>query len=542
IEFVISVKNPYDYPYLIVTLTDKLHPDADKFGNFKTLYNFGKDDTDTVTFTYEVTEIDAALGYVENVATARALDGTHPVVVFPSNTVKVPAGGGKMETPSLSVVKTDAGAPKNGSFYVEGETITYNIEVSNNGKNTVTNVKVYDILDTDPTAAFATIPKIDPGKAETVQYQYTVKASDIDAMQVINAATAKVSVDPHLPEYSFMSPTVFSSVGKEDPIVEPPKETLKEELDKMIGLSGDTLPPDVPVKKPDGKVNVPTVTGGDESCLRTLVAVGETGSAYTLHFCQDHIGVAQAVDSMVSGAITEAEELAAWQQAKALWSSVLADQYAECVNASTGSARAAFLAEKDAFDQYVICLEAQLNQMHPDQPALVAQKIAELLRDRVTEGCYELNGNNGEREDSLFSFDHVTTDEEAILIDCGLSDAKKPNGDLICSEDLCEEHASAEQAVLGMMRDDMTAEEITDAWLYAQAIWQSELDTMTNTHYREADADGRLIIAANRMAFDQYLAMRQVTLDAMYADQPEIAAELLCDLIKHNVTILCEGW
>ena len=128
------------------------------------------------------------------------------------------------------------------------------------------------------------------------------------------------------------------------------------------------------------------------------------------------------------------------------------------------------------------------------------------------------------------------------LEDCLRLNANRLNGDLMYSEELCEEHAFAQETVISMMDEEMTVQGRLDAWLAAQAIWQGELDAMTNKHYKEADAGGRLIIAANRIAFDQLLAARQATLDALYPDAPDVAAELLCQMIQRDVMILCEGW
>ncbi len=289
-----------------------------------------------------------------------------------------------------------------------------------------------------------------------------------------------------------------------------------------------------------GKTELPK-KAEDECCVRTLTGVSETETAYALHYCPDHAPVAKAAAALMSAAVTEEQQAEAWRKAADLWREAIEKEYSQCVGASTGTAKAAFLMEKDAFDDYVRTLTDQLNQMHPDQPALVAEKIADLLRDRAAELCYEMSGGGKERADSVFGADPVLLDA-VDLEDCLRLNATRANGDLMYSEELCEEHAFAQESVISMMDEEMTLQGRLDAWLAAQAIWQGELDAMTNTHYKEADADGRLIIAANRIAFDQLLAVRQATLDALYPDAPDMAAELLCQLIQRDVMILCEGW
>ena len=152
-----------------------------------------------------------------------------------------------------------------------------------------------------------------------------------------------------------------------------------------------------------------------------------------------------------------------------------------------------------------------------------------------------MSGGSEERADSVFDANPVLLDA-VDLEDCTRLNATRMNGDLAYSEELCEEHAFAQETVISMMDEEMTVQGRLDAWLAAQAIWQSELDAMTNRHYKEADADNRTVIAAARIAFDQLLAARQATLDALYPDAPDVAAELLCQMIQRNVMILCEGW
>ncbi len=545
IEFKITVKNPYDYEYLIVNMVDKLYPGCDKFGNFKTLYNFGKGDSETITFKYKVTDADADTGYVENVASARAIDGKNPVAPFPSNTVRVDAGDGKVKVPSLTCTKTEKSHPKNDKFYQEGETIEYTISVSNVGKYPVTNVEITDVLESDPTKVVGTIASIAPGATESITYKYVVTGPDVDALQVINAAVAHVKYDEKMPEYAVMSASVCSSTGKETTEEKKEEEKKKEDdLEKLITTG--KLKPETPDKEKvadnadPGKTDLSKLAAA-ECCVRTLTGVGETETSYSLHYCPVHSPVAKAAEDLMSAAVTEEQQAEAWKKAADMWRAAIEEEYSRCVGASTGTAKAAFLMEKDAFDDYVNTMTEQLTQMHPDQPALVAEKIADLLRDRAAELCYEMSGGSEERADSVFDANPVLLDA-VDLEDCTRLNATRMNGDLAYSEELCEEHAFAQETVISMMDEEMTVQGRLDAWLAAQAIWQSELDAMTNRHYKEADADNRTVIAAARIAFDQLLAARQATLDALYPDAPDVAAELLCQMIQRNVMILCEGW
>ena len=62
---------------------------------------------------------------------------------------------------------------------------------------------------------------------------------------------------------------------------------------------------------------------------------------------------------------------------------------------------------------------------------------------------------------------------------------------------------------------------------------------MYDIWYLSADESQRPVIAEDRMSFDRLLAARQKTLADMYPDHPEIAAEVLANLIMDRTETIC---
>ncbi len=151
----------------------------------------------STTFTtkeYIVTEQDILAGQVLNTATAKGTDPEgKPVEETPSVTTETEEPDG-----SAVVNKTTTSTPADGKAYVLGETITYEISVTNTGNVTLTDITVTDEL----TGNTFNVNSLAPGRtSEIFKDSYTVTEKDILAGSVVNTATAKgTSPDPDKPE------------------------------------------------------------------------------------------------------------------------------------------------------------------------------------------------------------------------------------------------------------------------------------------------------------------------------------------------------
>ena len=91
----------------------------------------------------------------------------------------------------MTVTKTSTSKPANEAGYVLGETIEYQIVVTNDGNLTMTNITVEDKL----TGMTETIESLAPGQEETFTTTYVVTEQDVEAGNVVNEATA-TGTDP----------------------------------------------------------------------------------------------------------------------------------------------------------------------------------------------------------------------------------------------------------------------------------------------------------------------------------------------------------
>ncbi len=141
---------------------------------------------------YIVTAEDVEAGSVVNVATASGVneDGTDS---DGTGTEEVPTGTDVETEPETTskvnptVIKRAISEPANGSAYVEGETVTYEITVRNETDLTISDIVVKDELTGDEWL----IDILKPGTEEILTTEYKVTAEDVEAGTVVNVATAE---------------------------------------------------------------------------------------------------------------------------------------------------------------------------------------------------------------------------------------------------------------------------------------------------------------------------------------------------------------
>ncbi len=130
--------------------------------------------------TYEVTQADLDLGWITNVAFARATDGTSTGIESPLDSLTIPA----VQHPSLTLTKLADVA----SYDAEGDVITYTFDVANSG-----NVTIRDIVIDDPllpggvcTPAASTLA---PDESTDCVASVSVSPADLLLDGIVNTAT-----------------------------------------------------------------------------------------------------------------------------------------------------------------------------------------------------------------------------------------------------------------------------------------------------------------------------------------------------------------
>ena len=136
-----------------------------------------------LTFTTKILKVDGA---ITNVVVAGDNESEDP---------EDPTSEDVVKTKGLDIEKTIKDTPDNGEAYKYGETITFEVTVTNTGSTTLTNVKINDALDTAVTTDDETIESLDAGETVKLTYNYVVQEEDVEAGKFVNVATVTSDED-----------------------------------------------------------------------------------------------------------------------------------------------------------------------------------------------------------------------------------------------------------------------------------------------------------------------------------------------------------
>ena len=223
ITYTITVKNTGNVPYTNVNFTDLLqNGDATVTGEIPTYGTLAVNEEKSFTVEYIVTEADLLKAAITNKVTAEADEIEY--TYYEGDEVKTgkatPKGEAEVTdrtddaTASTISTKTTTSKPKNEKGYELGETITYDIVVTNDGNLTVTSIEVADNLagavikdgaGYTVVSGKAVIAELKPGESVTVKVEYVVTEADVLTGKVVNDATVTgkgpgVDPDPNQPE------------------------------------------------------------------------------------------------------------------------------------------------------------------------------------------------------------------------------------------------------------------------------------------------------------------------------------------------------
>ena len=179
ITYNVTVRNNGDCDLTNVSIVDPLT--GDKWNIDKLAVNATQSFT---TQPYTVTTDDMKAGQVVNTATGTADNPTgKPTNVTPGTATtyidKINA--------SWTIDKSVTSTPANGSFYKKGESISYQIVVTNTGNVDLTDIELKDSLVN--LGAQGSIDKLAPGESRTITYDYKVTAADVSKGKVVNSVT-----------------------------------------------------------------------------------------------------------------------------------------------------------------------------------------------------------------------------------------------------------------------------------------------------------------------------------------------------------------
>ena len=187
------------------------------------------------TGTYVVTQADLDAGSILNEAVATTIfgpDGDTTIVSSIPAQVRSPAG----VTPSIALVKTaDTSGLSNPAAV--GDVIGYAFTVTNTGNVTLTDVTLSDPL---ANVSGGPIARLAPGgvDAATFTASYTLTQADIDAGQVVNAATATGGYTDATGSPQTTSDASGSANGNDDPTVTPLAQVAALDVTKVVTQTG----------------------------------------------------------------------------------------------------------------------------------------------------------------------------------------------------------------------------------------------------------------------------------------------------------------
>ena len=533
IEFVVTVQNNSAKTLGVVVLTDPLSADF-----FHELLDIPGGAMDSRPLSYTVTELDAEIGCVINYAYAVVYVDGKPMSLT-SNSVTAPCGfpdkdgDGQPDDPygihaALEIVKSVESLPLNGSYYQEGETISYKITYTNIGEMPLTDVMIYDAL--GGMSEIATAETLTPGESRVCWFNHTVTADDVAHGHISNTAVGQFELGGYLNTVN-SNTVVVDTDGKKDVWTGYPFWPGDDpDYDPGTGLIPDPTPEDK--TPPFGGIDADQLHSGAASCVRTITDRDNVSINYELSFCANHADTQASVLAMMQVAVTPEMQLQTASYAVALWRAEVDALYQEIFTAADPMAKATVMTEYILFLTEVANYEALLKTLHPDQPALAAKKIAAMWEDKCLTLCYEMHTTAAQRKDSLLS---VTPATAASASECACATTDEVNGKKAYTQSYCPVHGFP----FGMIDMLLQGQDTAEAWTMVRQIWSVELTNAYNKAAAKLGVNSALAMAEYN-ALTQWMMAREASLIALYPENPEVVAQTMVKLIMDRVNDLCQ--
>ena len=510
IEFTISVTNnlPETVPH--ISLVDPLIPDWSY-----DIYALEPGATASTTVSYTVNILDCFNGSVENYVSGRAVvsDGYRFVK---SNTVSAacrevtildvhPADGPFGVITDLEVTKEVESLPLNGLYYTEGETVAYRITYVNIGETPLTDVMIYDSL--AGMTEIASAETLGVGESRFCVFNHTVTAEDVARGYVSNTAIGQFEIDGYL--HVVASETVIVDTdGQSDP-----------EIPEGILPPGGVI--DV------SKLNL------DQYCRRVTSSRTNVSYSWGTSFCTDHANIQGSILMMEQAAATPAMQMQTAAYAVALWRAEVDKLYEELLGAADPQARAVIMAEYVSFLTHASNYETLLNARYPDQPALVAQKMAALWEEKCITLCQEMHMPVSARQDSFLAVEIATMEGISDACTCVTYDEGKGWNNF--EQNYCPAH-SFPFVMIDML---LAGQDTAEAWTTVRQIWNVELRSGYNKVIALLDENSDVALA-EYATLESWMIAREAELTLLYPDNPELVAQTMVRIVIDQVNALCQ--
>ncbi len=190
----------------------------------------------SATATYTITQADVDHGTVDNVASSQGTPPTGPAVTDPSSAVSVP-----LVTAAPALTATKSGAIS--STGEVGDTITWNLKLTNSGNVTISGASLSDSLTGISAISYGSWPSgttglLAPGQSVSATATSTITQADVDAGSVKNTAAATGN-SPSGASVSAMSPEAVVPTVAADAAISISKQQVLAA--GSTGIAGDLV-------------------------------------------------------------------------------------------------------------------------------------------------------------------------------------------------------------------------------------------------------------------------------------------------------------
>ena len=492
----------------------------------------------TYPFTYTVTELDAIAGSVSNIAFAEAVAANGDPVMEYSNDVTVPCGFPEGENPfgvltGLEITKEVESLPLNGTYYTEGETVAYKITYTNIGELPLTDVRIYDAM--SGMSEIATAETLNPSESRVCWLNHTVTADDVTRGYISNTAIGQFDVNGYISTVSSNTVTVDTD-GQENfyyvypfyPFV----PGVDSEYDPGTGWFPSIDSDPEGENHPFGIIDTDALHSGNTCCVRTITGRDNVSVSYETAYCPVHSTIQSSVLMMNQAGTTPEMQMQTAAYAVALWRSEAEKLYLEIYEASDPAARTVVMTEFVRFLTYAANYEAMLKVLYPDQPALVAAKVAAMWENKCIDLCYDAHTPASERHDSLLA---VTPAAGAASVSCTCDLTAQEPGKTTSVQSYCAVHSFPFSMTDALLQGNDTAE----SWVIVRQIWMVELTKGYQQIGLKLGGNSSLATAVYG-TLTQWMMAREAELIALYPDNPELVMQMMVKFIMTWVNDLCQ--
>lgn len=459
-------------------------------------------------FDYTVTEADAQRGYIENTGYATfTYQNTGEDGTVYSNTLTLPCGFVKDAglSGALSVTKSVTSTPANGSYYVPGETVTYEVYVKNNGEP-LDNLHVSDWM-WEQDRVFGTI-----ATGEDVTYPVTHIVTDAHArakhVNNIACATAIDKEGNQIAEYSNLVKVPCGFPEGEDPFgvltgLDISKEVESLPLNGSYYTEGETVAYKI-IYTNSGELPLTDVQIYDAMGGMGEIATAETLNPGESRACWLNYTVT-AVDvsrGYISNTAVGQFELNGW--------------------VNTASSNTVTVDTNGKQDLWTV---------HPFWPGEDPE---------YDPGTGWFPDSDPALEGDTPSFGTIDTDAlHSGETYCVRTITGRDNVSVSYETGFCAVHGPVQASALLMQQAAATPEMQVQAAAYATALWRSEVEKLYQELMAAADPAAQAVLMTEYIRFVADIANYEAMLKVLHPDQPALAASKVAEIWENKCIDLC---